>query len=89
MQQLAAFYSNDGKKKDMNQYRLVSAIVHVGDVYAGHFITYRRAPMKSDSASMGSKYSKQWLYASDSFVRKATEEEVFGSTAYMLFYEKI
>ena len=88
--QLAAFYSDN--KPDVNRYRLVSAIVHVGDVHTGHFITYRRAPSKCQTPvedAVHKSYSSQWLYTSDTFVRKASKEEVYNSSAYMLFYERM
>nr|XP_039260410.1 uncharacterized protein LOC120336698 [Styela clava] len=61
-------------------YRLTSAIVHIGDSsFCGHFFTYRRSPDKDN----------EWVCASDTLVRKATQEEVMNCPAYMLFYERI
>ncbi|XP_077995974.1 ubiquitin carboxyl-terminal hydrolase 30-like [Glandiceps talaboti] len=64
-------------------YRLHAAVVHMGDAYSGHFVTYRRMPKPGLSGAC------QWLYTSDTSVRKASMKEVMSAQAYMLFYEKI
>jgi ubiquitin carboxyl-terminal hydrolase 16/45 len=54
----------------------------------GHYITFVRAsrigyqPQVSGAASA-------WFYASDEHVRDASLEEVLGSQAYILFYERL
>ena len=75
VQEMAELYS---RPPEHNRFKLASAIVHIGDVYAGHFVSYRRSPSPHST----------WLYASDSLVRHASTEEVMASTAYMLFYER-
>ncbi|XP_070572356.1 ubiquitin carboxyl-terminal hydrolase 30-like isoform X2 [Ptychodera flava] len=66
-----------------SNYKLVAAVAHMGDAYSGHFVTYRRVPTSS-----GDVLSNQWLYTSDSRVRKVSLKEVMASQAYMLFYER-
>ncbi len=86
VQQLAHKYSTEASLGVMNghAYKLTSVIVHLGDVYSGHFITYRRIP-----STNGQRFPDKWLYTSDTEVRKASLAEVLQSNAYMLFYEKI
>ncbi|KAG0726291.1 Ubiquitin carboxyl-terminal hydrolase 30 [Chionoecetes opilio] len=63
-------------------YRLQAIIVHVGDVFCGHFVTYRRGPANSRSKN-------RWFYTSDLLVREASLEEVRKANAYMILYEKV
>lgn len=63
-------------------YRLKAVIVHVGDVFCGHFVTYRRGPI-------GSRTRNRWFYTSDLLVREASLEEVRKANAYMILYEKV
>jgi len=65
-------------------YKLVSVIVHLGDVTSGHFVTYRRAPCTD-----GQRFPDRWLYTSDTLVKKTSLAEVLSADAYMLFYEKV
>lgn len=82
---LATVYSRDTPPgAPRGSYRLVSVIVHQGDVHSGHFVTYRLAP-----AADGQHFSSVWLYTNDTAVRRASLTEVLDATAYMLFYEKI
>jgi uncharacterized UBP type Zn finger protein len=68
-------------------YTLTSVVAHLGSVFSGHFVTYRRSPPVAGSA--GVKHSDTWLYASDMDVRRVSLEEVLSSEAYMLFYERV
>ncbi|KAK3854678.1 hypothetical protein Pcinc_038860 [Petrolisthes cinctipes] len=63
-------------------YRLRAVIVHVGDVFCGHFVTYRLGPI-------GSRARNRWFYTSDLLVREANLEEVQKANAYMILYEKV
>lgn len=63
-------------------YKLQAVIVHVGDVFCGHFVTYRRGPINSRSKN-------RWFYTSDLLVREASLEEVRKANAYMILYEKV
>lgn len=63
-------------------YRLKAVIVHVGDVFCGHFVTYRRG-------AIGSRTRNRWFYASDLLVREASLEEVKKAHIYMILYEKV
>ena len=67
-----------------HQFKLRSVIEHYGDVNSGHFVTYRRAP-----ASENDRFSEQWLYTSDTVVRKVSKQEASCAEAYMLFYERL
>ena len=86
VQKLAEAYSQEmsGVSNQNNCYKLVSVVVHLGDVSSGHFVTYRRVP-----STDGQRFPAKWLYTSDTHVRKASRKEVMGADAYMLFYEKI
>ncbi|XP_071789626.1 uncharacterized protein [Asterias amurensis] len=65
-------------------YRLASAVVHQGDAYSGHFLTFRRAP------STGTELlSDNWLCVSDESVYASTRKEVFSQKAYMLYYQRM
>ncbi|XP_042221382.1 ubiquitin carboxyl-terminal hydrolase 30-like isoform X2 [Homarus americanus] len=63
-------------------YRLKAVIVHVGDVFCGHFVTYRRGPI-------GSRTRNRWFYTSDLLAREASLDEVRKANAYMILYEKV
>ncbi|UYV79432.1 USP30 [Cordylochernes scorpioides] len=66
-----------GESSKSHLYQLQAVVVHIGDMYSGHFITYRRSPYNSTD----------WFCTSDAAVRRVTISEVLGSTAFMLFYE--
>ncbi|XP_071944024.1 ubiquitin carboxyl-terminal hydrolase 30-like [Antedon mediterranea] len=65
-----------------DSFKLMAAIVHVGDAYSGHFLTYRRSP------GIGEEASKDWLCISDRSVRSARTSEMLSQKAYMLYYER-
>jgi len=84
---LAAAYSSENISSSAGRrtsYRLVSVIVHLGDVSSGHFVTYRRAPSLN-----GQRFPSDWLYTSDLSVHRAKLSEILASDAYMLLYEKV
>ncbi len=86
VQRLAHAYNTEAALVDLSgscSYRLMAVVVHLGDVFSGHFVTYRRAPCEN-----GQRFPDRWLYTSDTLVKPATGTEVLGSNAYMLFYEK-
>lgn len=62
-----------------NLYRLLAVIVHSGEANSGHFVTYRRGALRN---------SHKWYYTSDTIVKEVTIDEVLGSPAYMLFYDR-
>lgn len=65
-------------------YKLTAVITHLGDVFSGHFVTYRRGvPFRS-----GERYGSSWLCVSDHAVKEVTLDEVMATEAYMLFYER-
>ncbi|XP_067862160.1 uncharacterized protein [Heptranchias perlo] len=67
-------------------FRLMSVVVHHGDIHSGHFVTYRRSPSTSKNPMA---VSSQWLWISDDTVRRASLQEVLTSNAYLLFYERV
>jgi len=85
---LAASYSSENitwsSSSRRTSYRLMSVVVHLGDVSSGHFVTYRRGPSLN-----GQRFPGDWLYTSDMCVRRVALSEVLASNAYMLLYEKI
>ena len=60
-------------------YRLKAVIVHIGEVWSGHFVTFRRAINTEDA----------WVYVSDEYTKLASKQTVLANTAYLLFYERI
>ncbi|XP_075210115.1 ubiquitin carboxyl-terminal hydrolase 30 homolog [Lycorma delicatula] len=85
---------NNIKSRKMNLvYRIKAVIVHKGSLKGGHFVTYRRGPLKSHkrhrlNQTHQSHGERRWYLTSDADVRDATLSEALQSTAYMLFYEK-
>ncbi|XP_045173405.2 ubiquitin carboxyl-terminal hydrolase 30-like [Mercenaria mercenaria] len=75
---------NSPKSQDYT-YKLTAVITHLGDVFSGHFVTYRRSP----ATKSGNKYSCKWLCTSDHAVKEVTLDEVLSTEAYMLFYERL
>ena len=65
-------------------YKLASVTAHIGDEFSGHFVAYRRSPSLVEGV-----LGDRWLYTSDATVRRVAREEVLGSEAYMLFYERV
>jgi ubiquitin C-terminal hydrolase len=58
-------------------YRLRSAVVHMGAINSGHYVTYRKA-----------NSSDRWFLTSDEKVEEAEAAKVKATNAYMLFYER-
>ena len=75
---------NSPKSQDYT-YKLTAVVTHLGDVFSGHFVTYRRSP----TIKAGNKYSSKWLCTSDHAVKEVTLDEVLSTEAYMLFYERL
>ncbi|XP_022255517.1 ubiquitin carboxyl-terminal hydrolase 30-like [Limulus polyphemus] len=73
--------NGSGYSAQKNTYQLKSVIVHLGDVFSGHFLTYRRGPLHT------SAYNR-WFCVSDTLVREVPISEVLQSSVYMLFYER-
>lgn len=69
-------------------YRIKGVVTHEGHHEDGHYICYRKQPVQDVGDE---KPREQWWRLSDSQVRKAAEEEVFGQKSheavFMLFYE--
>ena len=55
-------------------YELSSVIVHKGKIDSGHYVSYSRE-------------GTDWFSFDDSKVVRASEEEVLGAEAYLLFYQ--
>ena len=68
-------------------YRLMSVVQHYGDVFSGHFVTYRRAARENRNGN--GAIPEQWLFTSDTEVRKVSRDTAMSAEAYMLFYERI
>lgn len=69
-------------RTDKHSYRLQAVIVHLGDVFSGHFVTYRRG-------ALNSRNRNSWYLTSDATVQGISLKEVLRYPAYVLFYEKI
>ncbi|KAL4223593.1 Ubiquitin carboxyl-terminal hydrolase 30 [Mactra antiquata] len=77
--------NHNSPKSQEYTYKLTAVVTHLGDVFSGHFVTYRRFP----SRKAGEKYSSRWLCTSDHAVKEVSFEEVMSTEAYMLFYERL
>lgn len=65
-----------GISNDRDKYELSALIEHSGNALGGHYFTYKRT-------------GEDWLYVSDTAVRKVDIRAVQRGQAYMLFYEKV
>lgn len=70
-------------KPTESKYKLASAVVHVGNAFSGHFMTYRRGPSKPNEP-----LNKNWLSVSDESVYTAQLPDVLSQKAYMLYYQR-
>ena len=93
---------NDNEYQMLNQYILMSVIVHHGNDCGGHYTTYKRTV--NLPSNINDKYHKlewksfqdlkliekysEWYHISDEFVNKVKINQVLMSQAYMLFYQK-
>ncbi|KAH3894140.1 ubiquitin carboxyl-terminal hydrolase 30-like [Dreissena polymorpha] len=75
---------NSPKSSQDYTFKLTSVVMHLGDVFSGHFVTYRRSLLRK----RGEQFSSQWLCTSDHAVKEVSLEEVLATEAYMLFYER-
>ncbi|XP_030847586.1 ubiquitin carboxyl-terminal hydrolase 30-like [Strongylocentrotus purpuratus] len=66
-----------------SKYKLASAVVHVGNAFSGHFMTYRRGPSKPNEP-----LNTHWLCVSDETVYTAQISDVLSQKAYMLYYQR-
>ena len=57
----------------------MAVVLHYGNAYDGHFVTYRRLPDDGD----------KWVSVSDQEIQIVPKQTVMSSCAYMLFYEKV
>lgn len=83
--------SNKGDHLDLDdqcRYRLMSVVVHVGNAYSGHYITYRRANhMDIYRNSEKVINEKAWVMVSDKDVTYVSWNRVSRCEAYLLVYE--
>uniref|UniRef100_A0A803ND35 ubiquitinyl hydrolase 1 n=1 Tax=Chenopodium quinoa TaxID=63459 RepID=A0A803ND35_CHEQI len=72
-------------------YRLVSVVEHFGRAGSGHYTVYRGMTTQMEKGDGVSETDAplQWFRISDSEVHNASEEEVLGAEATLLFYERI
>ena len=80
---LCFFTSLRSTKPAETRYKLASAVVHVGNAFSGHFMTYRRGPSKPNEP-----LTKNWLCVSDESVYTAVLADVLLQKAYMLYYQR-
>lgn len=94
------FMHAQAQSKDMDNevdcknclYRLVSVVEHFGRAGSGHYTVYRGVKVKVEVDAGGGGINippMQWFRISDSEVRHASEEDVLGAEATLLFYERI
>lgn len=77
--------NHNSPKSQEYSYKLTAVVTHLGDVFSGHFVTYRRSLSKKP----GVKFSSRWVCTSDHAVKEVPLEEVLAAEAYMLFYERV
>ncbi|EDO44586.1 predicted protein [Nematostella vectensis] len=78
-----SFSRQNSESRSRTVYQLTAVTSHMGDVDDGHYVTYRRfVPSHPDERG------SLWLYTSDELVEVATHDQVFSSSAYMLYYER-
>jgi len=73
-------------------FRLVSVVEHFGRAGSGHYTVYRgvKVQVEVDAGVGGINIPPmQWFRISDSEVLHASEEDVLGAEATLLFYERI
>lgn len=75
---------NHNSPEGTMSYKLSAVISHLGDVYSGHFICYRRSPQTVE----GTRHNERWLCCSDTSVMPCYINDVLSSEAYMLLYER-
>lgn len=63
-------------------YQLTGVCVHGGSLHGGHYTAFVREGINKNSRG-------NWFHCSDSHVAYASEREVLGSEAFLLFYERI
>jgi Ubiquitin carboxyl-terminal hydrolase len=78
------------------RYDLMAVVIHEGNAMGGHFTCYRRVPHAHAGDGEPAAHTRSdgefgaagcpWVFTSDSLVRPATEAEVLGAEAYLLFY---
>ncbi|KAL9245686.1 hypothetical protein vseg_019309 [Gypsophila vaccaria] len=84
--------TNDSVPSKTQLYRLVSVVEHFGRAGSGHYTVYRgvRAQIEEGDVDGGRNVLPlQWFRISDSDVHHASEEDVLGADASLLFYERI
>ncbi|MBW0542452.1 hypothetical protein O181_082167 [Austropuccinia psidii MF-1] len=79
-------------------YRLISVIVHRGQMGSGHYFNYvltdrygnqdGSVKKNEDEIDDHQNEGKQWVYCSDTEIKRVTLNEVLKSKAYILFYEQ-
>ncbi|CAH8264522.1 unnamed protein product [Arabidopsis lyrata] len=87
---LSQYMDTRCSEEDQPVYRLAGLVEHLGTMRGGHYVAYIRGGHKEMRQSdIKEPNSSIWYHASDSFVRRASLEEVLRSEAYILFYERI
>ncbi|KAK7008177.1 Ubiquitin carboxyl-terminal hydrolase 30 [Halocaridina rubra] len=71
-----------GRLRCEHLYRLKAVIVHVGDAFRGHFVTYRRGALCTSTRN-------KWFYTSDLNIRETCLDDMKKANAYMILYEKV
>ncbi|CAH1436847.1 unnamed protein product [Lactuca virosa] len=77
-------------------YNLVSVVEHFGSTGGGHYTVYRRVSKKKTNDNNNTEIDVisepcdvYWVGVSDSHVCRVSEEDVLGSRASLLFYERV
>ena len=83
----------ESEARASNKYRLCAVVEHRGDVFSGHFVTYRQGVQTTGDSNQGKMSNRanlmtKWLYTSDTTVKWVKFGTVMAVDAYMLFYEK-
>lgn len=68
--------------EDRIEFELTGVAVHCGSLSGGHYVSYVRESVESNSRG-------PWYLCNDSRVSRSNEKDVLGSEAYLLFYERV
>ena len=73
------------------RYALSGVVVHGGSLYTGHYTCYVRGAEVADAPlrAPGASPAHEWWYCSDTHVSSASEKDVLGAEAYLLFYTAV
>lgn len=70
-------------------YRLASLVVHYGTHSFGHYIAYRREPLRQRPTRGNLREGSRWYRISDEDVVPSSLESALAANPFLLFYERV